>query len=1018
MNLTRNAIASSRLTFAVAVMILVGGILSFLNFSSQEEPSITVREAMVMASLDGLSVEQTERLLAIPLETKLRELPEIKTIQSTIRPGKVYTQITAYDSVGNLPAVWQRVRNKVSEAASDFPAEADAPVVDDDYGNVAVATIAVTASGFTNQEMRQPIEALSNQLRSLDGVDRVSIIGLPVEQLYIELNNQRLSQLGVSPGQIADQLRKRNAVVAAGISIVGGQNVSIQITGTLRGGDDIRELQVSLPEGGTIALGEVADIHSKPKDSPDSAAIYQGQDAIVLAISMASGKNIEAFGATLRERLAELEKSLPAGFALHEITSQADVVHDAMSRMNHVLLETIIAVMAVVVLFLGWRSGMVVGAIVPLTIFATLIAMSFLGVQLHSVSIAAIILALGLLVDNGIVIAEDIERRLHAGEDRRQACEAAGRTLALPLLTSSLVIVLAFSPFFLGTTSTNEYLQSLAIVLALNLLGSWLLSLTVTPLLCYLFAKGPAHSKANEPGDESKCYCTYRTLIGTLLNHKASFIGSMVLLLGLATVAILNVPYDFLPKSDRKQFQIPVSLEPGTDSRKTLQRVREISHWLGKHQKITQSIGYVADGGPRIVLGLNPPQPGAEVAYFTVSVGNDADLDEVIEEVGSYLRSQYPDMRAQPQRFSLGSTDTGVATYRISGTDIGELRKLANQVADAFRSLPGTVNIKDDWGPGISRLVVRVDQQKARLSGVSREDVATALRLQNSGVQASVVYEGATAVPVVFKTVAQKRTVINLESTLIHPEGGGKPVQLSSIARIDAAFEPALMMRRDKVRSITVSGVNPALTATSVVETLAPKIAGIQLAAGYRIDLGGEIEDAAETNNALLMYLPHAFVAMLLLFIWQFNSIRKLTIILLSVPFALIGVSLALVITGYPFSFMATFGVLSLAGIIVNNAVLLLERIEVEREEGHSIKAATINAAVKRLRPIVMTKLTCIMGLVPLLLFGGSLWEGMAITMIGGLALGTLITLGLIPVLYDLLFSTMPEWVSALRSKT
>lgn len=1018
MNLTRNAITSSRLTFAVAFMILMGGMLSFLNFSSQEEPSITVREAMVMASMDGLSVEQTERLLTNPLETKLRELPEIKTIESTIRPGKVYTQITAYDTVDDLPAVWQRVRNKVNEAASDFPAGADAPVVDDDYGNVAVATIAVTASGFTTQEMRQPIEALSNQLRGLDGVDRVSIIGLPAEQLYIELNNQRLSQLGVSPGQIADQLRKRNAVVAAGISIVGGQNVSIQITGTLRGSDDISELQVSLPAGGTIPLGALADIHSGPKDPPDSAAIYQGQDAIVLAISMASGKNIEAFGASLRERLAELEKSLPAGFALHEVTFQADVVHDAMSRMNHVLLETIIAVMAVVVLFLGWRSGMVVGAIVPLTIFATLIAMSFLGVQLQTVSIAAIILALGLLVDNGIVIAEDIERRLHAGEDRRQACEAAGRTLALPLLTSSLVIVLAFSPFFLGTTSTNEYLQSLAIVLALNLLGSWLLSLTVTPLLCYLFARGAAHFEAHEAGEESKFYRTYRSLIGTLLNHKASFIGSMVLLLGLATVTIMNVPYDFLPKSDRKQFQIPVSLEPGTDSRKTLQRVREISHWLGKNPQITQSIGYVADGGPRIVLGLNPQQPGSEVAYFTVSVGNDADLDEVIEDVGSYLRSQYPDMRAQPQRFSLGSTDTGVATYRISGTDIGELRKLANQVADALRSLPGTVNIKDDWGPSISRLVVRVDQQKARLSGVSREDIATALRLQNSGVQASVVYEGSTAVPVVFKTVAQSPTVINLGSTLIYPEGGGKPVQLSNIARIDAAFEPALMMRRDKVRSITVTGVNPALTATSVVETLAPKIAALQLPAGYRIDLGGEIEDAADTNNALLMYLPHAFVAMLLLFIWQFNSIRKLAIILLSVPFALIGVSLALVITGYPFSFMATFGVLSLAGIIVNNAVLLLERIEVEREEGHSIKAATVNAAVKRLRPIVMTKLTCIMGLVPLLLFGGSLWEGMAITMIGGLALGTLITLGLIPVLYDLLFSTMPEWVSARRSKT
>lgn len=1011
MTLTNKAISSSRLTFAIALMILLGGVLAFLSFPSQEEPQITVRDAMVTASMNGLTVEQTERFLAHPLETKLRELPEIKTIQSTIRPGRVYTQITVYDTVDNLPAVWQRARNKADEAAASFPPGADTPVVDDDYGNVAVATIAITAPGFSTQEMWQPIEDFTNQLRDLEGVERVSQFGLPEQQLVIEFDSERLRRIGVSPGQIAEQLSTRNRVVAGGAPVIGGKHISVQITGTLRDADAIRQFQVSLPEGKTVPLGTLAAVRSEAKNPPESAAIYQGQEAVVVAVTMASGKNIERFGASLRERLAGLEKSLPAGFSLHEVTFQADVVQDAMARMHHVLFETIIAVMAVVVLFLGWRTGMVVGAIVPLTIFATLIAMSLLGVELQTVSIAAIILSLGLLVDNGIVIAEDIERRLHAGEDRRHACEEAGRTLAIPLLTSSLVIVLAFSPFFLGTTSTNEYLQSLAVVLALNLLGSWLLSLTVTPLLCYFFAKAPVHSAGQDRHEESTFYRGYRSLISSLLKHKTVFLGSMLLLLALATVTIMTVPYDFLPKSDRRQFQIPVNLEPGTDSRKTLQRVRDISNWLSQHPDITQSIGYVADGGPRIVLGLNPPQPGPEVAYFTVSVDAHADLDSVIEDVDSYLKANYPDMQAQPQRFSLGSTNTGVATYRISGADSGELRNLSDQIAQALRSLPGTVNVKDDWGPSVSRLVVTVDQQKARLSGVSREDIAAALQRQSSGIQVSIVYEGIRSVPVIFKE-ARGGSSVDLGRTLIHPQAGGNPVLLSSIAQIDVAFEPAMLMRRNKMRSITVTGAHPTMTATSIVEALAPKVNALELPPGYHITLGGEIEDAADTNDALLMYMPHACVAMLLLFIWQFNSIRKLSIILLSVPFALIGVSLALVITGYPFSFMATFGVLSLAGIIVNNAVLLLERIEVERQEGHSIETATINAAVKRLRPIVMTKLTCITGLVPLLLFGGSLWEGMAITMIGGLALGTLITLGLIPVLYDLLFSTLPRWLS------
>lgn len=1012
MTLTQRAIASSRLTFAIAFMILLGGVLVFLNFPSQEEPRITVREAMVSASMSGLTVEQTERLLAYPLETKLRELAEIKTIQSTIRPGRVYTQITAYDSVDDLPAVWQRARNKVNEASASFPVGAEAPLLDDDYGDVAVATIAITAPGFSLQEMRRPIEDFADQLRDLDGVERVTQFGLPEQQLVIELDSERLRRIGVSPAQIAEQLSKHNRVVAGGAPVVGGRSNSVQVTGALGDADEIRQFQVSLPAGKTVPLGSLAAVRSEVKTPLESAAIYQGQDAVVVAISMASGQNIERFGASLRERLASLEKSLPAGFALHEVTFQADVVQQAMERMHSVLFETIIVVMAVVILFLGWRNGMVVGAIVPLTIFATLIAMSLLGVELQMVSIAAIILALGLLVDNGIVIAEDVERRLHAGEDRRHACEEAGRTLAVPLLTSSLVIVLAFSPFFLGQTSTNEYLQSLAVVLALNLLGSWLLSLTITPLLCFYFAKAPVERAAQDKHAESKFYRGYRSLIGWLLNHKAGFIGSMVVLLALATVTMMTVPYDFLPKSDRKQFQIPMNLEPGSDSRKTLLRVRDISHWLSQHPQITQSIGYVADGGPRIVLGLNPPQPGPEIAYFTVSVNEDADLDAVIEEVGSYLRAKYPDLQAQPQRFSLGSTNTGSATYRVSGTDIGELRMLSDHIAEALRSLPGTVNVKNDWGPSISRLVVKVDEQKARLSGVSREDIGAALERRSSGVQVSIVYDVTTPIPLVFKEATDDVSSVDLGQTLIYPQAGGKPVLLSSIAQIDVAFEPAMLIRRDKMRSITVTGANPSMTATSIVDALAPKINALALPAGYQIALGGEIEDAADTNNALLMYMPHAFVAMLLLFIWQFNSIRKLTIILLSVPFALIGVSLALLVTGSPFSFMATFGVLSLAGIIVNNAVLLLECIEVERQEGHSIEAATVNAAVKRLRPIVMTKLTCIIGLVPLLLFGGSLWEGMAISMIGGLALGTLITLGLIPVLYDLLFSTLPRWLS------
>lgn len=422
MNLTRNAMTSSRLTAAIACMILLAGIFSFLDFPSQEEPSVTVREAMASASMDGLTLGETERLLARPLETKLREIAQIKTIQSTVRPGKVFTQITAYDEVTDLPALWQRTRNKVEEAGAQFPEGAEAPVLDDDYGNVAVATIAVTAPGYTTREMRQPLEQMSDQLRGLAGVERVALFGLPDEQFHIELDRARMATLGISPGQVAEQLRAHNAIVGGGMPKLAGRELAVQVSGELRDERDLAAFQLSLPKGGHIALGALAGVYGGPSHAPEGAAVYQGQEAVVVAVSMAPGKNIEAFGAALRDRLAELQAELPAGFALHEVTFQADVVHQAMQRMHHVLFETLVAVMAVVVMFLGWRTGLVVGAIVPLTIFATLIAMRLLGVELQTVSIAAIILALGLLVDNGIVIAEDIERRLHAGEARRHAC--------------------------------------------------------------------------------------------------------------------------------------------------------------------------------------------------------------------------------------------------------------------------------------------------------------------------------------------------------------------------------------------------------------------------------------------------------------------------------------------------------------------------------------------------------------------------------------------------------------------
>ncbi len=391
-----------------------------------------------------------------------------------------------------------------------------------------------------------------------------------------------------------------------------------------------------------------------------------------------------------------------------------------------------------------------------------------------------------------------------------------------------------------------------------------------------------------------------------------------------------------------------------------------------------------------------------------------ANLDAVIERARQFVLTQHPEIEAQPKRFSMGTTEAGIAVYRVIGPDEEVLRGIARQIEQALSALPGTLDVHDDWRTRLLRYDVVVDPYKALQAGVATQDIAQALQLRNSGLSVSSLQDGDTAVAIVAREQSTLSKPGNdLDSTLIYPASGGAPLMLSAIATVEPRAEASTLQRRNLQRAITVVGHNPSMTATSIVEQLAPQIAAISLPAGYHIEPGGEIEDSAEANQALLQYMPHALVAMLLLFVWQFNSFRKLLIVVSSVPFVLIGVALALVLTGYPFGFMATFGLLSLAGIIVNNAVLLLERIEAEREHGLAVRDAVVNAAIKRLRPIVMTKLTCIIGLVPLMLFAGPLWEGMAITIMGGLALGTLVTLGLIPILYALLFDRFERWRKA-----
>jgi multidrug efflux pump subunit AcrB len=1007
MSLTAAALRRSRFTLVAAIVLVLAGIASLLDFPATEEPFIQVRTATVEAYLPGATSERTEQLVARPIEEKLREVSEIKTIETVVRPGATFIVITLHDGTpgDQLPAIWQRLRVKMDEARAILPEGTSHLIINDEFGRVAVRSLALTGEGYSAGQLQDWARIARERLQSVEGVERISLHGVREERVYVDLDPRRMANAGLSFDAVATQLAARNIVAPAGEIDTGRRVLALEPTGDLPDSSTLASVAIVLPEGGTLPLSDLGSIVQGPADPPQTAVVVNGQLAVVLGVSMRNGLNVLSFAERLDARLAEVRAELPAGMTLTSVTDQSEVVRKDLIKVGQTFLETVAVVMLVVVLFLGWRAGLVTGVIVPLTVLGTLIIMRVLGIELHMVSIGAIIISLGLFVDNGIVIVEDYQRRLSLGEAPQEAAIEAGRTMAAPLLTSSLAIILAFAPLAAGNSDTAEYMRSLAIVLAITLMLSLFLALTVTPLMAmkYAGAHDPAHDKAGWLGKVRDWYAgRVRLIVDRPLIVATSMAGLL-----LAALALLStIPPQLLSASARPQLQIPIELAPGASTRATSRLATEVSALLADERlfpELEDNAVYINDGGPRFILGLNPPLPAPHRAYGVVNLDAKADPDAVVMRLRRELEQRFPEARIEPKRFSLGVSEAGTAVFRLVGPDRRELERAAGELKQALAAVPAIQDVRDDAEGRIVRLVVDINQPRALAAGVSSEAVARSLESATSGMPVSVLRQGDVLVPVVLRGSEPDRTLTErLESLPVFGEAGS--VTLGQIASIRLASQPSVLMRRNASPLITVSGRHPELASQELVDRVHETIDGLNLAPGHRLELGGEIEESATSNAGIERYFPLALLGMAGLFLWQFGSVRKTSIIMASIPFVLIGASVGLKITGQPFSFTATLGLLALAGIIVNNAVLLLERIQEERQPGVPLKEAVASAAAVRLRPIVMTKLTCIMGLLPLYLFAGDLWRPMAAAMIGGLALGTLITLVLIPALYALLF--------------
>ena len=1007
--ITRFSLDTSRVTLVVLVLIVLAGLRLFFVFPRQEDPTIVIREIVVTAYFPGMEPRDVEALITRQLETQLRTLPEIDEIWSESKTGVAVVHADTRDEYDELDTIWQKVRNKMADIQPDLPQGTVGPFVDDEVGLTAIATIALWSDGFSLAEARRVARDIRDELYELKGMRKAELYGVQDEQIFLKFSTTKLSQYQTSIQDILRTLTQQNIILPGGRIAAGYQDVLIEPSGNFRTVEDIEHVLISIPgTEHTTRLKDLLEVRRGYIDPPHNLAYFNGKPCIVLSVSVIPGVNIVEFGERLTRKLRDIERRLPLGYVLEYATFQPDLVVTAVNRALSNVYQTLGIVLVVVMLFLGVRTGLIVGSFVPLTMLLGLIGMSLIDIALERVSIAATIIALGMLVDNGVVVAEDIRTRMQQGQTTYEACVAAGRTLSVPLLTSSLTSILAFMPMLFLEGAAGEYTFSLPAVVTILLGASWFLSMYMTPAMSLWFMK--TGDAPHEPADPyaGRVYRRYRRLLHSLLRHR-----TLVLLLAGGTLIggfLLPGTFvrEFFGSSDRNQFLVYVDLPAGAKIEATAAAVQRLSTWLADKRanpEVTGAVAYIGTGGPRFFLSLGPINPDPNHGFLVVNTETGEQTPRVVERTRQYFADAMPEAEGRVKRMWLGASEPGYVEIRLIGPDPEHLHAKGRQLVAGLKALPGTLDVRHDWENKVLKFLVVVDQARARRAGITSQDVAVSLEAHLDGVRATDYREGDVAIPVVFQAVDEERRVFgDLWNINVYSTSRGVTVPLTQIASFDGRWEFGRIARRNQEMVLSVGCRHEYLKAPELLTAVRPLVDALNLESGFRWEVGGEVKNAGEANEKLFRYLPPCFLGIIVLLIWQFNSFRRPLIILLTIPLAFVGAFIGIFVFQAPFDFFGILGLLSLGGVIINHGIVLIERIDTEQRAGRAPYDAILAAALSRLRPINMTTITTALGVMPLIISADPLFYSLAIIIAFGLAFGTVLTLGLVPVLYAALF--------------
>ncbi len=1027
MNLAAMAIEKRLVTYFIAFLILVGGIASFFALGQLEDPDFSIKTAVVVTPYPGASPEEVELEVTDLIEIALQQVPQLDFLESTSAAGlsTIKVNIKAEFWSDKLPQIWDEVRRKVNDVAPRLPPGAGPSNVNDNFGDVFGHQLAVTGDGFDYAQLEQYAKGLKKELSLVEGVARVDLWGVQKKVVYFDVSQVQLTQLGLTSTSIEQTLNQQNVVVDSGNVNVGERRLRFETTGAFETTEDIENLLVrpsvidTLLAGrnssgaavGTaelLRIGDIGTIRRGFQEPPQTQMRFNGVPSIGISITNAKGVNIVDVGAAIDKRLSELISQLPVGVEVTRVHWQSGIVDEAVSNFLINFAQALAIVLVVLTLFMGWRLGLIIGVALIATILATFMVMAAMGIDLQRMSLGALIIALGMMVDNAIVVADGFVIRVGRGMDRKKAAIEAASQPSWALLGATIVAVMAFYPIFASTEGTGEFLQSLFLVVAISLLISWLVSVTLTPLQCLDLLPSPKSADDAKDPYAGRLFRMFRGILTATIRRRWLTMASMVGLLAVAVVGFGNVTQLFFPDSSMTKFMIDFWFPQGTRIEQVASKIRPVEQRLIDDSRVDNVSAFIGAGPPRFYLPVEPEAPNPSYAQLIVNVHDRSEIEAIIAEIEPWLAETLPEALIPVRRFGVGPSDTFKFEVRISGPAVAEpatLRQLADNVIAQIEDSPLTAYTRTDWRQRVQKVVTEYSQDRARWASVSREDVARATKMAFDGRRVGLFREQDDLIPIVMRSIEEERLNVGALDVLpVQPRASTDAVPLSQVTdEVAPTWEDSLILRRDRRRTIKVQS-NPAAGFTFPAQqaALAAQVEAVPMPAGYLMEWGGEFESSTDSQKALIPGVIPAVVLMVLIIVVLFNALRPPLIIFLTIPFAIIGVTAGLLATGAPFGFVALLGGMSLAGMMIKNAIVLLDEVNHELGQGRAQFDAIINAALSRLRPVFLAAATTVLGMIPLL--QDIFWVGLAVTVMGGLAFGTLLTMIVVPVLYAIFY--------------